>query len=155
MAVRTESRLMVGSDIDDVWSYLCDVARWPQWAPTVRSCRILGDAAFEPGAIIVQRARGVVGVGYSRTQRVTLAEAPRRMGFAGPMGTSSARWGMELETVAPHRTAAAMWVEVDLRGIMWAIPDGMLRAGVQRVSDREMVAIKRAVEATGGRDAAA
>lgn len=155
MAVRTESRLMVGSDIDDVWAYLCDVARWPEWAPTVRSCRILDGAAFAPGATIAQQARGVLGMGYPRTQRVTVAEAPRRMGFAGPMGTSSARWGMELATADPGRTVAMMWVEVDMHGVMRAIPERMLQARVQRVSDREMVAIKGAVEATDGHDTAA
>jgi hypothetical protein len=39
-----------------------------------------------------------------------------------------------------------MWVEVDLAGIMRAIPVGMLKGRIQRVSDIEMVAIKAAVE---------
>jgi len=45
-----------------------------------------------------------------------------------------------------------MWIEVDLAGIMRAIPGSMLRGRIQRVSDREMAAIKVAVEsaAPGG-----
>jgi hypothetical protein len=39
-----------------------------------------------------------------------------------------------------------MWVEVDLGGIMRAIPERMLQARIQRVSDIEMAAIKAAVE---------
>jgi len=39
-----------------------------------------------------------------------------------------------------------MWIEVDLAGIMRAIPAGMLKSRIQRVSDIEMVAIKAAVE---------
>jgi len=39
-----------------------------------------------------------------------------------------------------------MWIEVDLTGIMRAVPAGMLKDRVQRVSDIEMVAIKAAVE---------
>jgi hypothetical protein len=39
-----------------------------------------------------------------------------------------------------------MWVEVDLAGIMRAIPAAWLKGRVQRVSDIEMVAIKAAVE---------
>jgi hypothetical protein len=39
-----------------------------------------------------------------------------------------------------------MWIEVDLAGIMRAIPAGMLKGRIQRVSDIEMVAIKAAVE---------
>jgi hypothetical protein len=44
-----------------------------------------------------------------------------------------------------------MWIEVDLAGIMRAVP-GALKGRIQRVSDLEMVAIKAAVEsdARGG-----
>ena len=76
---------------------------------------------------------------------MTVVEAPRSVAFAGPMGTSAARWGMELEPVDDRQTDALMWIEVDLAGVMRAVP-GILKGSVQRVSDREMVAIKAAVE---------
>ena len=68
------------------------------------------------------------------------------MAFAGPMGTSAARWGMQLEPAGERQTEARMWIEVDLEGVMRAIPPNMLKGRIQRVSDREMVAIKAAVE---------
>jgi carbon monoxide dehydrogenase subunit G len=77
---------------------------------------------------------------------VTVLEAPRSLAFAGPMGTSAARWGMELEPTPDGQTEAMMWIEVDLGGIMRAIPGRMLEGRIQRVSDREMAAIKAAVE---------
>ena len=77
---------------------------------------------------------------------MTAVEAPRYVAFAGPMGTSAARWGMELEPTDDRQTEAQMWIEVDLGGIMRAIPGRMLRGRIQRVSDREMAAIKTAVE---------
>jgi hypothetical protein len=61
------------------------------------------------------------------------------------MGTSAARWGMEFEPTDDRQTEAKMWIEVDLAGIMRAAP-GLLKSRIQRVSDREMVAIKAAVE---------
>ena len=67
------------------------------------------------------------------------------MAFAGPMGTSAARWGMEFDPVDDRQTDALMWIEVDLAGIMRAVP-GLLKGSLQRVSDREMAAIKAAVE---------
>ena len=76
---------------------------------------------------------------------MTAVEAPRYVAFAGPMGPSAARWGMELEPVDDRQTDAMMWIEVDLAGIMRAVP-GLLKGSIQRVSDREMVAIKAAVE---------
>jgi hypothetical protein len=68
--------------------------------------------------------------------------------FAGPMGSSAARWGMELEPIDGTQTAAKMWIEVDLAGVMRAIPGGILAARIQHVSEREMAAIKAAVEST-------
>jgi hypothetical protein len=76
---------------------------------------------------------------------VIVVEAPHYVAFAGPMGTSAARWGMEFKPVNDRQTDAMMWIEVDLAGIMRAVP-GILKGSVQRVSDREMVAIKAAVE---------
>jgi hypothetical protein len=53
---------------------------------------------------------------------------------------------MELEPVDDRQTAAEMWIEVDLAGIMRAIPGRILEDRIQRVSDLEMAAIKAAVE---------
>jgi hypothetical protein len=61
------------------------------------------------------------------------------------MGTSASRWAMEIDPVDDRRTDAMMWIEVDLAGIMRAVP-GLLKGSLQRVSDREMAAIKAAVE---------
>jgi hypothetical protein len=59
---------------------------------------------------------------------------------------------MELEPVDDGQTDATMWIEVDLAGIMRAVPGRALQGRIQRVSDQEMVAIKAAVEsaARGG-----
>jgi hypothetical protein len=146
MAVRTESRIAIDGSVDQVWSYLCDVGRWPEWAPTVLEGHVRGGGPLEVGARIDQRAKGILGTSRERSQTVTLVEAPGRMAFAGPMGTSAARWGMELEPMDDTQTDAMMWVEVDLGGIMRAIPERMLQARIQRVSDIEMAAIKEAVE---------
>jgi hypothetical protein len=40
-----------------------------------------------------------------------------------------------------------MWVEVDLKNVMRAIPGSVLNARIRRVMDIEMAAIKAAVEA--------
>jgi hypothetical protein len=83
---------------------------------------------------------------------VTAVEAPRHVTFAGPMGTSAARWGMELEPMNDKQTEATMWIEVDLGGLMRVIPARILQSRIQRVSDREMVGIKAAVESAPSAD---
>src|SRR5262249_22157728 len=152
MTIRTESRIKIASSVREVWAYVCDVGRWPEWAPTVLECRVRGGAPLQPGSLVEQRAKGILWLTRGRSQEVTAAEAPRYVAFAGPMGTSAARWGMELEPVDDRQTDAKMWIEVDLAGIMHAIPGRFLKGRIQRVSDRERAAIKAAGEsaARGG-----
>jgi hypothetical protein len=152
MTIRTESRISIAASPTRVWAYLCDVGRWPEWAPTVVRCWVRGGGPLQPGARVEQRAKAILGLTHGRSQEMTAAQAPRSMAFAGPMGTSAARWGMELEAPGAgepgqaRHTDAMMWVEVDLGGWMRAVPT-MLRRRVQRVSDQEMALIKAAVEA--------
>jgi Polyketide cyclase / dehydrase and lipid transport len=146
MTFRTESRITIAGSVHDVWAYLCSVGRWPEWAPTVLEGRVRGGGPLQPGSRVEQRAKLMFGLSRGRSQEVTVVEAPRSMAFAGPMGTSAARWGMEFEPADGGQTDAMMWIEVDLAGIMRAIPAGLLKGRIQRVSDVEMVAIKAAVE---------
>jgi hypothetical protein len=144
MTIRTESRITISSSVGEVWEYVCDVGRWPEWAPTVLECWVRGGGPLEPGSRVDQRAKDL-GRTHRRSQEVTAVEAPRSVAFAGTMGTSASRWGMELEPADDQQTDAMMWIEVDLAGIMRAVP-GLLKGSLQRVSNREMVAIKAAVE---------
>jgi Polyketide cyclase / dehydrase and lipid transport len=146
MTFRTESSIKIASSVREVWAYICDVGRWPEWAPTVLECRVRGGAPLQPGSRVEQRAKLMLGRSRSRSQEVTAVEAPRHVAFAGPLGISVARWGMELEPVDDSQTDAKMWIEVDLAGIMRVVPGRALQGRIQRVSDGEMVAIKAAVE---------
>ncbi len=144
MTIRTESRLTIASSIIEVWDYVCDVGRWPQWAPTVLECWVRGGGPLQPGSRVDQRAKDL-GRTHPRSQEVTAVEAPHYVAFAGTMGPSASRWAMELKPVDDGQTDALMWVEIDLAGVMRAVP-GLLKGSIQRVSDREMAAIKAAVE---------
>ena len=144
MTIRTESRIKIASNVREVWAYVCDVGRWPEWAPTVLECWVRGGGPLQPGSWVEQRAKDL-GRNHHRSEEVTAVEAPRYVAFAGRMGTSPARWAMELEPVDDGQTDANMWIEVDLAGVMRAIPR-LLKGRMQRVSDHEMAAIKAAVE---------
>jgi Polyketide cyclase / dehydrase and lipid transport len=146
--IRSESRLRISGNVHEVWAYLCDVGRWQEWAPTVREGWVAGGGPLQPGARVEQRAKGPFGSTHYRVQSVTAVEAPRRLAFAGTMGTSAARWGMELEPLDDGQAVAMMWVEVDPEGPMRAIPGRLLGGRIRRVMDIEMAAIKTAVEST-------
>ena len=148
MTDRSESRIAIAGSVPEVWAYLCDLGRWSEWAPTVRECWVDGGAPLQPGARVEQRAKGPFGSTRYRAQNVTAVEAPHRIAFAGPMGTSAARWGMELEPTDDRQTEAMMWVEVDRKNVMRAIPGPVLKRRIQRVMDIEMAAIKAAVESS-------
>jgi Polyketide cyclase / dehydrase and lipid transport len=154
MTIRSESRVTIADSVPDVWAYVCDVERWPEWAPTVRESWVRGGGPLEPGSRVEQHAKLLFGATRYRAQDVTVVEAPHRLAFAGPMGTSTARWGMELEPTGDMQTDAMMWVEVDLKNVMRAIPGRVLNGRIRRVMDVEMAAIKTAVEsaAPGGRE---
>jgi hypothetical protein len=147
MTFRTESRIAIDGTVPEVWAYVCEVGSWPEWAPTVIECRVRGGGSLQSGSQLDQRAKGILGTSRSRGQKVTAVEAPRHLAFAGPLGTSTARWGMEFEPLGDAQTDAMMWIEVDLAGPMRAIPSGMLKGRIQRVSDLEMTLIKAAIEA--------
>src|ERR1700729_4326436 len=116
MTFRTESRMTIAGSVHEVWAYLSDVGRWPEWAPTVLEARIRGGRLLQPGSRVEQRAKRMFGLSRSRSQAVTVVEPPTSMAFAGPMGTSAARWGMEFAPAGDGQTDAMMWIEVDLRG---------------------------------------
>jgi hypothetical protein len=146
MTIRSESRLAIAGSVPEVWAYICDVGRWPEWAPTVGESWVHGGSPLAPGAGVEQRAKMMFGATRYRAQRVTVVEKPRSLAFAGPMGTSPARWGMHFAPIDGERTEAEMWVEVDLRNVMRAFPGRALQGRIQRVMDVEMAAIKVAVE---------
>jgi Polyketide cyclase / dehydrase and lipid transport len=151
MTIRTESRITIAGSVGEVWAYVCDVGRWPEWAPTVLECWVRGGGPLQPGSRVEQRAKDLWRT-HSRSQEVTAVEAPRYVAFAGTMGTSASRWAMELEPVDDWQTDAKMWIEIDLAGIMRMVP-GLFKGSLQRVSDREMAAIKAAVESTARKGA--
>src|SRR6202790_1534756 len=127
MTFRTKRRMTIASSVHEVWAYLCDVGPWPEGAPTVLEGRVRGGGPLQPGSRVEQRAKLMFGLSRSRSQEVTVVEPPTSMAFAGPMGTSAARWGMEIKPVGNGQTDAMMWIEVDLKGIMRAVPAGIVK----------------------------
>ena len=146
MTFRSESRLAIARSVPEVFDYICDVRCWPQWAPTVKESWVAGGAPLTPGARVEQRAKLPFGLTRRRAQQVTAVEAPYSVAFAGPLGTSAGRWGMEFAPIDGGQTEAEMWVEVDLKNIMRALPSRAFNDRIRRVMDIEMVAIKAAVE---------
>jgi hypothetical protein len=146
VAVRSESRLNIGGSIEDVWAYLSDVSRWPEWAAAVRECRVGGGAPLQVGSHLEQRVKGMFGSIRDRSLDVSAVDAPNRLEFAGKMGVSSLRWGFDLAAADSDRTDVRLWVEVQLKSLMRVVPGQLLKSMIRSVNARELAAIKSAVE---------
>ena len=145
--VRSESRGEIAAGIEAVYAYVSDVSRWPEWAHAIRECSVSGGGPLQAGVRIDQRVTGSGGSPQERTLDVTAADPPRRIEFAGLFGPSPLRWGFGLPAAGGMRTAILLWVEMDRRGPMRATPALVLRKMVRATNDREIAAIKTAVEA--------
>ena len=145
--VRSESRGEIAAGIEAVYAYVSDVTRWPEWAHAIRECSVSGGGSLRAGARIDQRVSGSGGSMRDRTLDVSAVDAPRRIEFAGLFGPSPLRWGFDLTAAGGTRTGILLWVEMDRRGPMRATPAPVLRKMVRDTNDREIAAIKTAVEA--------
>src|SRR5258708_20254516 len=88
MTFRTESRITIASSVREVWAYVCDVGRWPEWAPTVLECRVRGGAPLQPGSRVDQRAKGILWFTRVRRQELPAVETPRSLASPWSIGTS-------------------------------------------------------------------
>jgi uncharacterized protein YndB with AHSA1/START domain len=154
MALRSETRAQIDSSVEDVYRYLSDVSRWPEWATAIRACSVSGGGPLRTGCTLEQRVKGVFGSTRDRTLAVNAVDAPSRLEFAGDMGPSALRWGFELAATEAASTDIVLWVEVELHSLMRAIPAGLIREMIHRVNDRELAAIKAKVSSPRPRHAA-
>jgi ribosome-associated toxin RatA of RatAB toxin-antitoxin module len=146
MTVRSESRAEMAASVEDVWSYVSDVSRWPEWAPTIRECRVSGRAPLHAGSRLEQRVKGMSGSIRHQVLDVSVVDAPSRLAVAGKMGPSPVRWGFDLSPMGPSRADVLLWVEVEPKSIMRAIPGELLRSVTRSTSARYLLAIKSATE---------
>lgn len=146
-AVRSESRGEIAAGIEAVFGYVSDVSRWPEWAQDIRECSISGGGPLRPGARLDQRVNGSGGSTKARVLDVAAVEAPRRLEFSGMYGPSPLRWGLDLKAEDHDSTGLLLWVEMERRGPMRAMPTPVLRRGIRAQNDKEIAKIKAMVEA--------
>jgi hypothetical protein len=147
--VRSESRGRIAASSDAVYAYVSEVSRWPEWARAIEECSISDGGRLRVGARIDQRVKSRGG-SMPRTLDVVSAEVPRRIEFSGMEGPSPLRWGFDLAPVDSKETDILLWVELDRRGPMRALPAPVLRKMVRDTNDREIAIIKSKVEAQAG-----
>jgi hypothetical protein len=144
--VRTETREEVAAGIEAVYGYVTDFSRWPDWAHDILECSISGGGPLRVGSKVDQRIKAG-GSTRPRILEVTRVAAPRGVDFEGTYGPSPLRWGFSLEERGEDRTEILLWVEMERRGSMRAMPAALLRKGIRDTNARELTLIRSAVEA--------
>lgn len=151
MSVRSETSGEIAAGVDVVYRYVSDVSRWPEWAKGIEKCEVSGGGVLEAGARLDQRVKGSGSSAKERHLDVTMVEPPGRLEFAGAMGGSPLRWGFELTPVGSSSTRVVLWVEVDRRGVLQAMPAGILRRMIRGTNQRELAVIRSGIEAATAR----
>ena len=144
--VRSECRGEIGAGIEAVFAYVSDVTRWPEWAHDIRECALSGGGPLRGGARIDQRVGDSGGSTKPRVLDVVTVNAPREIEFTGTYGPCPLRWGFELNAADVSSTGILVWVEMDRRGPMRAMPAPLLRKGIRDQNAREIALIKAQVE---------
>lgn len=145
MTVRSETRMEMPASREEVFRYLSDVSRWPEWAAGILSCQVSGGGPLVAGSRLDQQVKKPFGTPGDRTLDVTSVDAPTRLTFAGTMGPSSINWGFDLEPAGQGGSEVILWIDAERGGAMRLLPAAVLRSMFRKVNLRELVAIKRAV----------
>ena len=113
-----------------VWEVLFDVARWPEWTPTIDSVERLDDAAFDVGS----RARVRQPRLPQATWEVTEVVAGRNFTWeaTGPGMRTIAR-----HEVVPDGTGSQVTLSIDQQGPMGAVAALVWRRLTQRYIELE------------------
>ncbi len=141
---RHQTQVDVGKPPAQVFSYLCDVERQPEWQPDIRSCR--WDA---PGPVAVGKtARQVLrlfGKEREATLTVDVHEPDRAIRFAKTI-PFPIRFGWRLEPTGPSATRVTYQAEAEPAGI-FRLLSPLLAPGIRKTIERESLVIKERVEA--------
>lgn len=102
---------------------------------------------MQAGTLIDQRVSASGGSTKERVLDVVRLDAPRQIEFTGTYGPCPLRWGFELRSADASSTDVLIWVEMERRGPLRAMPAPMLRKGIRDQNAREIAKIKAKVEA--------
>ena len=127
-----ESSVTIARPIEDVFAYLTDGERCPEWRPGVIAIRrVSGDGGV--GTIYEQRVRGPMGRAIAADYAITVAEPPTRLEFQTLTGPVRPHGRYVLES-AGGSTRLTFALDAELNGIRRML----LGSAVQKTMDAEV-----------------
>jgi uncharacterized protein YndB with AHSA1/START domain len=121
----------------DVFAYLADGERCPEWRSGVVSIRrVVGDGGV--GTQYAQQVRGPLGRKIGADYEITVSDPPRRLEFQTVSGPARPHGTYELEPTADGGTRLRFTLDVELG----AVRGFLLGRAVQRTMDQEIRTIE-------------
>lgn len=144
--IEVEHTLEIDRPAEEVFEYLTDVSRLPEWQSSAESAAVEGDV--REGAL-VREVRTFMGRRAASTLEVTEYEPPRRFSLRvveGPI-----RYWVEhaLEPLLDGRTRVTFVGHGEARGVP-RLMQGAVRRAVERQFVKDLEALKRNLESGDG-----
>ena len=135
-----EASVSIGASCATVWRILCDVARWPEWLPTIARVEPLDGKPLRPGA------RFVVHQPRLRPATWTVSHLDEPRSFV--WGARTFGCGMVAEhTVAPGPPGtSSVLLRFSFQGPLGVVVGALYRALATRYLAQEAAALKRKAE---------
>ncbi|MEV5559068.1 SRPBCC family protein [Nonomuraea wenchangensis] len=143
MTFRT--RVSVDAPADVVWGTMSDVARWPEFTPTVTSVRLLDDEPFGPGSRVRVEQPGLPALDWM----VTALTPGRSFVWETVAAGVTIAAGHVVE--AGERGGAAVELSITRSGLLAPVLALLTGARTRRYVRTEALSLKRRCEPPGPR----
>lgn len=143
MSRRFETTRHIEAPPDTVWEVMADVARWPEWTPTIDSVELENPGPLRAGSRAEVRQPRLPRATWTVTEVVN----GRRFTWeaTGPGMRTVAR-----HEVVPDGTGSALTLSIEQRGPMGAVAGVVWRRLTQRYIEVEAESLDRRVTGTAG-----
>jgi carbon monoxide dehydrogenase subunit G len=144
MSVSVDNALEIKRPLEEVFAYLADIGRQPEWSPAVVEVK---QEAFGPvgkGTTYHQTFK-MLGSRATNKMEVSDYESDRVIGFRTLSGPMKFHWRMELEPTADGGTRIRSHMEGQAEGV-FKVAAPLLRGALQRQADGDFQNLKDLLE---------
>jgi uncharacterized membrane protein len=134
-----EHSIHIAAPVETVWAVTEDVARWPEWTPTMRSVRRVDDGPFQVGSAARIKQPGMPEAVWTVTELVR----GERFTWGGRALRIRMRATHEL---APDGSGTRNVLRVEMSGFVAALLSPLLRPAVRRALRQENEGLKARCE---------
>lgn len=134
------STATIDRPVDEVWAFMTDWDRAPQWMKGIDRMAPVGDAPIAAGTEVSFVSRGA-----DRRSTIAAWEPPRELVLVSTQGGVTATYRYRCAPTDGGGTEATLEAECRMRGA-WKLVGPLIRFMMKRVDGGQMPALARAIE---------